>query len=91
MMKINLIDAEKRASSSPGFELPSEENISKIRPGHFVKLCFSDLERMWVKVTEVNKEGLKGTLSNVPLFCLSLKLGQQIEFEPKHIFETKRS
>jgi len=72
------------------FDLPSREDLLKVKKGKHVKLIFTDpygTERMWVKVME-NKEvdEWKGVLDNQP-FTMHMKLGQKVVFHPLDVID----
>lgn len=75
------------------FEMPSREELLSLRKGDNAKLIFSDkngenVERMWVKLTKIDKEGgeWKGELDNEPL-GLKIKYRQKIIFHPFDIID----
>jgi len=67
---------------------------SRVRVGSSVKLGFAtevkshiDSEWMWVRITKDLGEGnYVGKLDNHPTLCPSLHLGDEIEFEARHIY-----
>lgn len=69
----------------------------KLKAGDLVKLVFfsdSDTdgykgERMWVEITDRNKENFVGKLDNEPYHLKSLKLGQILHFGTEHICDTE--
>lgn len=69
------------------FEVPDPLELSSLEIGRFVKLCFNDKERMWVKITEIDGESLKGTLANQPVVVLNLNHGDPIEFSLCHVYD----
>lgn len=63
--------------------------------GEFAKLKFVDecgTEYMWVKVTGVDKKGekYKGILDNDPVLVLSVRYGDNIEFEKEDILDVTK-
>lgn len=68
------------------FFLPTENELLALRPGDLVKLIFRshprgwkwDAERMWVILSTVDGELLRGVLENVPYDIPHLKAGAQI-------------
>lgn len=69
------------------FDVPSKEQIAKIKEGTYCKLCFNDKERMWVKITEVISEGnFKGVLDNNPVTIKDLSLGDVVEFSACNVY-----
>lgn len=78
------------------FEIPDEEDKQAIEPGVVVKLLFdtTDLwgrrnwgERMWVKVTAINKRHIVGMLDNDPIGIPRLYRGDQVKFKHHHIID----
>lgn len=95
-MKFLLRDCQKMADLYPDdFWLPGRDAIDAVGPDDFVKLIFEDPrgicppERMWVKILMRSEDFLKGQLDNHP-FCLkSIKAGDVISFELRHICQIK--
>lgn len=97
--RYTLLDAEAQATAHPKtFTIPTSEKRNSAGPGCWVKLCFKFIgkardgfvsERMWVQVTG---KGI-GKLDNDPaMFRPSeLKLGDVVEFEPRHILDIVRN
>ena len=57
-------DAQKLANLYPEtFEAPTDEELSSIKPGMFVKICVQP-ERFWIKVSEVKDDTIEGTVDN---------------------------
>jgi len=88
----------KRNKESPyTFYKPSKAVTDKLKAGDLVKLVFfsdSDTdgykeERMWVEITDRNKENFVGKLDNEPYHLKSLKLGQILHFGTEHICDTE--
>ena len=80
------------------FQIPSADDISKLKVGDLVKLIFFNpnatgqtpkAERMWVILTEINGTKFKGTLDNDPFYLRSIKYQDIIEFEDRHICNLK--
>ena len=74
------------------FKIPSESDISKLKQDSLVKLLFAfaddntiSLERMWVKIVEIGKDGFVGILETNPIEINSLKPMTKIEFGKEHI------
>ncbi|TFW28878.1 immunity protein Imm33 domain-containing protein [Massilia horti] len=79
------------------FYKPSKATISKLHVGSLVKLIFEfdqpdpdglSAERMWVTLTEIDGDRFKGELDNEPFYLKTLKLGDPVEFEERHIIQT---
>jgi len=92
-----LDDGDAHAAAYPyTFWKPSPALIEKLKPGDFVKLIFlledpepedPNAERMWVEITERNKDRFQGTLDNQPAYISGLEEGAPIEFEAIHIID----
>jgi len=75
------------------FFLPERAELEALRPGDLVRLTFRsvptsaqwDAERMWVRVSKIEAEGMTGTLENDPCDMPQLKLGAEVFFEPYHV------
>jgi hypothetical protein len=91
----DLVAAEHRYTF---FKSP-RESIALVRPGEDVKLVFlfdSDTpeapraERMWVIVDRIEPDGrFIGHLDNEPQWIEDLKLGDEVEFDARHIINTE--
>ncbi|MDM8152139.1 DUF2314 domain-containing protein [Priestia megaterium] len=88
----------QRNKESPyTFYKPSKAVTDKLKAGDLVKLVFfsdSDTagykgERMWVEITDRNKENFVGKLDNEPYHLKGLKLGQILHFSTEHICDTE--
>ncbi|MFD2332581.1 DUF2185 domain-containing protein [Cohnella sp. GCM10020058] len=96
-MEWSLEDVEQTNLLNPNtFFIPSLKERQKQKKGDFVRLHFvlehpaedePRAERMWVEVTGKKRWGqtYTGILTNQPVYIKSLQIGDQIEFEPKHI------
>jgi uncharacterized protein YegJ (DUF2314 family) len=99
----NVEDARELGEMAPyTFYIPSAEVIAMLQPGDEVKLLFrfdedsedaSDeevaLERMWVRITEIDGDDFRGELDNQPVAIPELQLGDEIEFTSYHIIDTQ--
>ena len=91
--KFNLIDAVEFQKQHPKtFELPDDWNRRHISVGEWAKLMFQfpvnrypEVERMWVRVTEVTDIGYKGVLDNNPTNIEFIRSDEVIAFEPHHV------
>jgi uncharacterized protein YegJ (DUF2314 family) len=91
--EFQLIDAVEHQKENPRtFELPDEWNRRHIDLGEWAKLMFRfpanrypEVERMWVRVTEITASGYVGVLDNDPTNVEFIGYGQRIAFEPRHI------
>jgi hypothetical protein len=86
-----LVDGIERNESHPKtFWIPSEDDKKSLVVGDMVKLGFLDKkgngERMWVLITEINKNFFKGTLANQPVL-LKMAYDDKVSFESKHIID----
>src|SRR4051812_696375 len=90
-----LDDAEEHHRERPDlFFIPPRERREALAVGDAVKLIFlfepparSGMtgERMWVEVTGVSSDGYTGELLNEPGDIESLRRGDVIAFEPRHV------
>jgi hypothetical protein len=88
---------ERNKESPYTFYKPSKAVTDKLKAGDLVKLVFfsdSDTagykgERMWVEITDRNKENFVGKLDNEPYHLKGLKLGQILHFGTEHICDTE--
>ena len=85
---MNLNDAQQLHQQYPEtFDVPPDIALAYIEPGDLVKLCFTDTERMWVLVESVTPTVLEGRLSNTPFFLDSLRPGDLVTFERRHVYD----
>lgn len=79
------------------FYIPSEEVLSQLKVGDFVKLIFTNEEassngyrgeRMWVKITAVHGNQFEGVLDNEPYY-LPIEVGTELSFGMEHICQTE--
>lgn len=83
-----LVSAEARHSANPDtFKIPPRAEREKLVVGDYVKLIFSDMERMWVHVMEKKPLGLyAGKLISRPVMMRGiLKSGDEMLFGPEHV------
>ncbi len=87
-----LIDGVERNAENPDtFEIPTLEERLAVQPGDYAKVGFEcedqDLggERMWVQVERIEDGQWIGTLANDPMVIPSLRFGDEVRFEAKHI------
>src|SRR6185369_351258 len=91
--KFRLIDAVEFQKQHPKtFELPDEWNRQHIAVGEWAKLMFQfpvnrypEVERMWVRVTEVTSAGYKDVLDNNPTNIEFMRSDEVNTFEPRHV------
>lgn len=88
MSKYTLVNAYKMHCENPTtFEIPTVEQLQGLKVGDDVKLCFNNLERMWVKITKIDSlENMEGTLNNDPAMIRGLKYGDPIKFKACNIY-----
>jgi len=83
------VDAQKMAKRHPStFYVPTKAQLAAIAPGAYVKVC-AGTERFWVEVKSVNGSKIAGRIDN-DLVCTSehsLNCGDDIEFEPRHVYQ----
>jgi len=80
------------------FYIPSPEVIAMLKPGHTVKLSFmwddeesdeATSEQLWVRITEINGDELRGELDSEPEDIPELEPGDAIDFVIDHIIDTQ--
>jgi hypothetical protein len=86
-----LADAEERARSCQGFEIPTRAEREDLWPGDLVKLVFESIgERMWVRVLtredgEVDFPFL-GIIESEPVTLdTTIQKGDKVGFGPEHV------
>jgi uncharacterized protein YegJ (DUF2314 family) len=71
------------------FEIPTEEEKAAVAVGDFVKLIFRQggamSERMWVQVTHIDGDKMRGRLDNMPINIESLSYNDEVLFGTEHI------
>lgn len=99
-----LESAEARLEAHPEFEIPDRSVRANLRIGQLAKLLFRlegeeedgtaavQVERMWVRVSEVLDESYIGILDNQPASYepeteTYLVLGTEIPFAPEHVID----
>ncbi|WP_416878412.1 immunity protein Imm33 domain-containing protein [Litorimonas sp.] len=96
--KYELDDPRPIAKSAPyTFFLPISERLDAIETGDIVQLIFRSVstgwewgaERMWVQVTDVYDDKLKGVLDNDPFDIPQLKAGDEIEFQKWNVIDVQ--
>ena len=81
-----VLNAEERASAT--FDVPPLQKRQECCVGDLCKLLFrgdSLVERMWVRVTIVSRDGYEGTLQNIAASEGLPAHGDKIRFKPQHI------
>jgi len=88
-MRYELRDFKKASEENPGtYRIPSKEEISRIKKGYSAKLHFIEngsTEILWVVINKITPLGFTGELDNDPVIIRSIKRGDNLEFELKHI------
>lgn len=97
-MKWYVEDARALHEAAPyTFYIPSEAELGQLKVGDFVKLIFTTEqalpdgfrgERMWVRITEINGDQLKGVLDNEPT-RIPIQSGTVLSFGLQHICQTE--
>jgi hypothetical protein len=89
---------ERNEEAPYTFYVPSQEVIDSLEKGDIVKLSFIlhhlseeglNGERMWVEITEIEKDQYYGTLANDPYYIPDLKHGEPISFRQENIIDTE--
>ena len=91
--KFRLIDAVEFQKQHPKtFEMPDEWNRRHIDVGEWAKLmfhfpvdCDPQVERMWVRITEVTPTGYRGVLDNDPTNSEFVGRDDIVDFEARHV------
>jgi len=82
----DLIDAQEMAQKHPDtFEAPTTEELNQIKKNSSVKICNGE-ERFWTKVTKVSGDKVTAEVDNQLLGEYGYDLGDEIEFEKRHIY-----
>ena len=82
-----LVNAQEMAKKYPEtFEAPSKEELNKVKVGDSVKICIDNKERLWVSVTEITENLLKGTIDNCPVVLENIDYGDTISFKKENIY-----
>jgi uncharacterized protein YegJ (DUF2314 family) len=89
------VEAHRAAPDT--FMLPPERDRRSLGRGDFAKLMFriSDgdreaVERMWVRVQEVDADGYVGVLDSEPQSTDAIGVGLRVEFSPDHVIQIQR-
>lgn len=92
--RVAICDPRPLAEEHPyTFQLPTEDEIAHLAPGHVVKLIFESLpegrefgaERMWVTITHRDGDRFLGKLDNQPLDIPQLSPGDEVCFAAHQI------
>ena len=83
------MNARLLAFEFDAFEVPSDSEIRKLKPGDFVKVARNS-ERFWVRIDGYIGRKWHGTVSNVLILNEDLKQGDSIFFYRKNIYDLRR-
>jgi hypothetical protein len=87
MKQFEFTDAQTMAQQNPLiFFVPEKGELARIKEGDFVKICINNEERIWVQVTGIEGDTIKGVLAKDPV-AINARYGDTIEFERKHIYQ----
>lgn len=65
MENINFVNAKEMNRLNPDtFSVPTDEELSLLKKGDFVKVCVDNKERFWVRVTEICGDEITGDVNN---------------------------
>ncbi len=94
------MDYTLRKFNSSGNQETLLKGVPRVKVGDTVKLVFELIkpasdkegnlihaERMWVQVTKVSEDVLKGSLDNDPIYLNTVKSGDEIKFTEENIFD----
>ena len=88
--------AETHREFPETFEIPAQSDRESLRSGDFAKLMFRisvgdevHVERMWVRVQEVNPEFYIGVLDNQPYCTDEIFIGMKVDFHSDHVIQIK--
>lgn len=84
-----LVNARLLALEFDEFEVPSDAQIRKLKPGDFVKVA-RNAERFWVRVDGYVGRRWHGTVMNDLVNSEDLKLGDSIYFHRKNVYDLRR-
>tara|TARA_B100001287_G_C22464107_1_gene426468 strand:- start:180 stop:629 length:450 start_codon:yes stop_codon:yes gene_type:complete len=90
--RVPLLDANKfKEENKLRLSIPNEESLMNIKPGYFVKVCYSinppKAELFWIHVLNVYKNGdVKGIISNDIVLSDKFGKGDEIKIKKYNIF-----
>ena len=86
-----LVNARLLAFEFDSFEVPSDSEIRKLKPGDFVKIARKG-DRFWVRIDGYVGRKWHGTVANdlVDENNDDLRKGESIFFSRKHIYDLRR-
>ena len=93
-----LVDGEERHKESPeNFWIPEKRIRENLEEGMLAKVIFNMIEesstkstcieRMWVEINDIQGEFYIGKLCNEPRSNVSIKYGQDVCFQAKHVID----
>ena len=83
------VDAQEMHREHPTtFEVPTEEELSSLKYGDFVKICNID-ERFWIQIESVNHEteDIVGRIDNDLIDDSNYDLGDIVAIKKLHIYQ----
>lgn len=98
-LKYQILNARARFFESKGvFEVPSDQELERLTLKSIVKIIFTgeglpqgvEAERMWVTITEINGDALKGVLDNAPAYLTGIKFGDTVSFKKQDIIQVHK-
>jgi hypothetical protein len=91
------IGVEAHQAAPETFMVPPERDRRSLGRGDFAKLMFriSDghreaVERMWVRVQDVEADGYVGILDSEPQCTDAIGVGLRVEFNADHVIQIQR-
>jgi hypothetical protein len=88
---------DAHAEFPDSFMLPPESDRQSLGRGDLAKLMFritegdqATVERMWVRVQNVEPDGYVGTLDNDAYCTDAIGVGMRVEFGPDHVIQIRR-
>lgn len=73
------------------FYAPSSQELSKLKEGHFVKVCVNS-ERFWCEIVEVDQESesIKASVANELIYS-DIAVGEELSFKFENIYDIYQS
>lgn len=68
------------------FDAPTPEELGSLEPEGYVQIC-NEKERFWVKITEIEDDIISGVIDNNLVEDHGYNLGDEVEFEKRHIYK----
>lgn len=83
--KVDFENAQELRKQYPdSFYAPGQQDLERILPGDFVKVC-AYRERFWVEVKDVADGLITGRIDN-HLITRALRFDEIISFKPEHVY-----